>query len=131
MAVLIGRAYNKGGRGQRNREEIGAGATFIFIFLQLCFLLSMLLVRARFCGFAAQSCSRQHRHVTQAIAFSNLREVSSYRTWSFDHQKALIFYFLSPALLLEFLFHKIKQTCLLLGSSSAQKTRPLEKKYLS
>ena len=29
MAVLVGRAkYNKGGRGQRNREETGAGATW-------------------------------------------------------------------------------------------------------
>ena len=26
MAVLVGRASNKGGRGKRNREEIGAGA---------------------------------------------------------------------------------------------------------
>ena len=34
---------NKGGRRQRNREEC-----------------------ARFCGFAAQSCSRQNRHATQA-----------------------------------------------------------------
>ena len=26
-AVLVGELSNKGGRGQRNREEIGAGAT--------------------------------------------------------------------------------------------------------
>ena len=28
MAVLVGRASNKGGQGQRHREEIGAGATY-------------------------------------------------------------------------------------------------------
>ena len=42
MAVLVGRAKYSDGQGQRNREEIGAGA-----------------VRARFeCGFAASPLSR-------------------------------------------------------------------------
>ena len=31
------------------------------------FLAASPLVRARFCGFAAQSCSRQNRHATQVI----------------------------------------------------------------
>ena len=58
----LGALNNKGRRGQRNREEIGAGATWkVFIFLA-----ASLSVHARFWGFAAQSCSRQNRHATQA-----------------------------------------------------------------
>ena len=49
----LGALSNIGRRGQRNREEIGAGASPLF--------------RAPFCGFAAQQCSRQSRHATQAI----------------------------------------------------------------
>ena len=42
---ILGAQSNKGGRGQRNREEIGEGAT--------C---------ASFCGFATLSCSQRNRH---------------------------------------------------------------------
>ena len=47
----LGALSNKGRRGQRNREEIGAGATLVFIFLA-----ASPLVRQ----------ARQNRHATQA-----------------------------------------------------------------
>ena len=53
------------GRGQRNREEIGAEATW-FYFSRGFTARS----RARFCGLAAQWCSRQNRHAMQANSFS-------------------------------------------------------------
>ena len=69
MAVLVERAKgalnNKGGRGQRNREEIGAGATWTWTFLfSRGFAARSRALWARVCGFAAQSCSRQNRHAT-------------------------------------------------------------------
>ena len=60
MAVLVegakGALNNKGGRGQRNREEIGAGATWTWTFL----------FTRLFTASPLQSCSRQNRHATQA-----------------------------------------------------------------
>ena len=54
----LGALNNKGGRGQRNREEIGARATYSSRgFAGRC---------PCFCSFAAQSCSRQNRHATKA-----------------------------------------------------------------
>ena len=54
----LGALNNKGRRGQRNREEIGARATYSSRgFAGRC---------PRFCSFAAQSFSRQNRHATQA-----------------------------------------------------------------
>ena len=47
---FLGAQNNIGGRGQRNGEDIGEGAT--------C---------ACFCGFATLSCSRRNRHAMQAI----------------------------------------------------------------
>ena len=48
LRFWLGAQGNKGGRGQRNREEIGAGATIF-----------------GGGGFAAQWCSWQNRHATQ------------------------------------------------------------------
>ena len=61
----LGELSNKGGRGQRNSEEIGAGAVFIF-------LAALPLVLARFARefFVATPLlrpARQNRHATQAI----------------------------------------------------------------
>ena len=52
----LGALSNKGGRGQRNREEIGAEATWVFIFLAATRLLRP---------------ARQNRHATQAIPIWN------------------------------------------------------------
>ena len=57
MAVLVGRTKYKGGRGQRNREEIGAGA--------IIFLTASPLVRGRFGRvFAASRLSRAPHNTT-------------------------------------------------------------------
>ena len=53
----LGELSNKGGRGQRNREEIGAGATFSRGFAREFFVATPLLRPAR-----------QNRHATQAIS---------------------------------------------------------------
>ena len=72
----LGGLSNKGGRGQRNREEIGAEATWFLFFS----LLGRSFSRASRANFAATPLlrpARQNRHVTQArwslTAFSKWR----------------------------------------------------------
>ena len=74
MAVLVGRVSNKGGRGQRNREEIGAGATFA----------AMPLLRP----------ARQNRHATQARHFRGFAINTIHQTLSFQSIKSEIVNFL-------------------------------------
>ena len=61
---------NKGGRGQKNREEIGAGATEIprfFFFSRLRRSFSR-ASRANFAATPLVCPARQNRHATQAIS---------------------------------------------------------------
>ena len=54
--MLTSADLNKGGRGQRNREEIGAGATWTLSnFILTIFLAALTLVRARFASVSDAS----------------------------------------------------------------------------
>ena len=58
----LGALSNKGGRGQRNREEIGAEATCFLFFSRLRRSFS----RANFAATPLLRPARQNRHATQA-----------------------------------------------------------------
>ena len=68
----LGELSNKGGRGQRNREEIGAGETWktgqaVFIFLAASPLFLARFAREFFVPTPLLRPARQNRHATQAI----------------------------------------------------------------
>ena len=60
-----GALSNKGGRGQRNRKEIGAGATWFLFFSRLRRSFSR-ASRANFAATPLLRPARQNRHATQA-----------------------------------------------------------------
>ena len=67
----LGELSNKGGRGQRNCEEIGAGATVFFFFSRLRRSYSR-ASRANFEATPLLRPARQNRHATQARLIQHL-----------------------------------------------------------
>ena len=63
----MGALSNKGGRGHRNREEIGAGTTYF----SRGFAARYRALRANFAASPLVRPALQNRHATQAIALSD------------------------------------------------------------